>query len=129
MSGPTATGTTPPDGAAHTMSVRGGGPLSGTLAVPGDKSISHRALLLAALAEGTSTITGLCPGDDVVRTRGAIVALGAEVEDDGPVVVVHGGRSRLAAPTDEIDLGNSGTGMRLLAGVAATLDGHDDPGG
>ena len=123
VSGPTATGTNPPDGAAHTVSVRGGVPLSGTLAVPGDKSISHRALLLAALAEGTSTITGLCPGDDVVRTRGAIVALGAEVEDDGPVVVVHGGRSRLAAPSDEIDLGNSGTGMRLLAGVAATLDG------
>ena len=123
MSGPTATGTNPPDGAAHTVSVRGGVPLSGALAVPGDKSISHRALLLAALAEGTSTITGLCPGDDVVRTRGAIVALGAEVEDDGPVVVVHGGRSRLAAPSDEIDLGNAGTGMRLLAGVAATLDG------
>jgi 3-phosphoshikimate 1-carboxyvinyltransferase len=122
VTGPTA-GATPPNDAADAMSVRGGGPLSGTLTVPGDKSISHRALLLAALAEGTSTITGLCPGDDVVRTRAAIVALGAEVEDDGPVVVVHGGRSRLSAPAGQLDLGNSGTGMRLLTGVAATLGG------
>ena len=90
-------------------SVRSGQPLVGTLAVPGDKSISHRSLLLAALAEGTSTIS--------------VVALGADVEDDGPTVVVRGGRSRLHAPDGPIDLGNSGTGMRLLAGVAATLSG------
>ena len=53
----------------------------------------------------------------------AIEALGAEVGDDGPAVVVHGGRSRLHAPDHQLDLGNSGTGMRLLAGVAATLAG------
>jgi 3-phosphoshikimate 1-carboxyvinyltransferase len=112
-----------PSGASRTLSVRGGGALSGNQSVPGDKSISHRALLLAALAEGTSTITGISPGDDVARTRNAIVALGAEVEDDGTTVTIHGGRSRLHPPTGEIDLGNSGTGMRLLAGVAATLAG------
>jgi 3-phosphoshikimate 1-carboxyvinyltransferase len=107
----------------HTQQVTGGARLSGHLTVPGDKSISHRALLLAALAEGTSTIAGLSPGDDVARTRSAIEALGAEVGDDGPTVVVHGGRPRLHAPDHQLDLGNSGTGLRLLAGVAATLAG------
>lgn len=110
-------------GDTGTLTVAGGAPLVGTLSVPGDKSISHRALLLAALAEGTSTITGLSHGDDVVRTRSAVVALGAVVETDGRSVVIHGGRSRLRAPADPLDLGNSGTGIRLLAGVAATLAG------
>jgi 3-phosphoshikimate 1-carboxyvinyltransferase len=112
-----------PPGDGDDRSVPGGGPLTGTLSVPGDKSISHRALLLAALAEGVSTITGLSSGDDVLRTRRAIASLGAEVDDDGPVVRVTGGRSRLGAPHDPVDMGNSGTGLRLLAGVAATLDG------
>ena len=92
----------------QTQQVTGGARLTGSLTVPGDKSISHRALLLAALAEGTSTITGLSPGDDVARTRSAIEALGAEVGDDGPAVVVRGGRSRLHAPDHQLDLGNSG---------------------
>ena len=129
MSGPARAGTDPPEGGTATMSVFGGESLSGTLAVPGDKSVSHRALLLAALAEGTSTITGLGPGDDVARTRQAIIALGAGVEDDGPTVVVQGGRSRLHAPAHHLDLGNSGTGMRLLAGLVATLDGTTTLGG
>ncbi len=103
--------------------VRGGSPLSGTISVPGDKSISHRALLLAALAEGTSTIHGLSPGEDVARTVAAVAALGAEVGTDGASITVHGGRSRLHAPAAPLDLGNSGTGLRLLAGVAATLPG------
>jgi 3-phosphoshikimate 1-carboxyvinyltransferase len=103
--------------------VRGGSPLTGTISVPGDKSISHRALLLAALAEGTSTIHGLSAGEDVARTVAAIAALGAEVGTDGASITVHGGRSHLHAPAEPLDLGNSGTGMRLLAGVAATLPG------
>ncbi len=103
--------------------VRGGSPLSGTISVPGDKSISHRALLLAALAEGTSTIHGLSPGEDVARTVAAVAALGAEVGTDGASITVHGGRSRLHAPAAPLDLGNSGTGLRLLAGVVATLPG------
>jgi 3-phosphoshikimate 1-carboxyvinyltransferase len=93
------------------------------VSVPGDKSVSHRALLMAALAEGTSTIVGLSSGDDVERTARAAAILGAGVEQVGDTVTVHGGRSRLAAPDASIDLGNSGTGMRLLAGVAASLDG------
>ncbi len=103
--------------------VGGGRPLVGAIDVPGDKSISHRALLLSALADGTSTITGLSTGDDVTRTRQAVEALGAEVVDRGGRITVHGGRSRLSAPSTTVDLGNSGTGMRLLAGVVASLPG------
>jgi 3-phosphoshikimate 1-carboxyvinyltransferase len=111
------------NGEGQTQSIAGGASLTGTLAVPGDKSVSHRALLLAALAEGTSTVTGLSAGDDVARTRTAITALGAGVTEEGDTVTVHGGRSRLRPPADPLDLGNSGTGMRLLTGVVATLPG------
>jgi 3-phosphoshikimate 1-carboxyvinyltransferase len=104
-------------------SFSGGSPLNGNVVVPGDKSISHRALLLAALAEGESTITGLSTGDDVARTLQAIEALGAGVTSAGGTVTVRGGRSGLHAPDGPLDLGNSGTGMRLLAGVVATLAG------
>ena len=114
-------------GTSETLELVGGRPLSGSTTVPGDKSISHRTLLIAALSEGTSTIVGLSGGDDVVRTRRAIEALGATVTDEGPggpgSVTVIGGRSRVAAPEDTIDLGNSGTGMRLLAGVVAAIPG------
>lgn len=106
-----------------TFSVHGGRALRGRIRVPGDKSISHRALLLGALAEGTSHVTGLSAGDDVMRTAAAVRALGAEVvaEASDGAAVVRGGRDRLAAARGDVDLGNSGTGMRLLAGVAATL--------
>jgi 3-phosphoshikimate 1-carboxyvinyltransferase len=103
--------------------VRGGAPLNGTVTVPGDKSISHRALLLAALAEGTSVIHGLSHGDDVARTLAAVAAMGAEVGADGTSITVTGGRSRLHVPDVDLDLGNSGTALRLLAGLAATLPG------
>ncbi len=108
---------------AESIEVPGGRPLVGAVGVPGDKSISHRALLLSALAEGTSTITGLSHGDDVERTRRAVEAMGAEVTTEGDRVTVIGGRARLAAPARPVDLGNSGTGMRLLAGVVATVPG------
>lgn len=99
--------------------VTGGRPLRGRLRVPGDKSISHRALLLGALADGTSVVRGLSPGDDVARTRAAVEAMGASVDGDR----VTGGRRRLHEPEDVIDVGNSGTTMRLLAGVCATVPG------
>jgi 3-phosphoshikimate 1-carboxyvinyltransferase len=98
-----------------TFRVEGGRPLRGRVRVPGDKSISHRALLLAALAEGTSVVRGLSGGDDVGRTAAAVQALGAAVEGDK----VTGGRSRLHAPEGPVDVGNSGTTMRLLAGLCA----------
>jgi 3-phosphoshikimate 1-carboxyvinyltransferase len=108
----------------HTVFVSGGSPLGGELRVPGDKSLSHRALLVGALAEGTTVVRGLSDGDDVHRTLEAVAALGAEVHDDGEVVTVTGGRGLLHAPSLPVDCGNSGTGMRLLAGVAAGLEGE-----
>jgi 3-phosphoshikimate 1-carboxyvinyltransferase len=103
-----------------TVEITGGRRLEGTVSTPGDKSISHRALLIGALAEGTSTIRGLSNGDDVRRTASALRSLGASVEGDDVSLVVDGGRGRMheAGP---IDLGNSGTSMRLLAGLAAGL--------
>jgi 3-phosphoshikimate 1-carboxyvinyltransferase len=97
-------------------------PLAGTVRTPGDKSISHRVLLLGALAEGTTVVRGLSNGDDVQRTAAAVAALGAVVVDDGEVVRVTGGTLR--APAGEIDCGNSGTGLRLLAGVVAGVTGR-----
>ncbi|HLI14886.1 MAG TPA: 3-phosphoshikimate 1-carboxyvinyltransferase [Acidimicrobiales bacterium] len=96
----------------------GSGPLRGRLALPGDKSISHRALIFGALAEGRSRVRGLSTGDDVARTRAALEACGIRVEDE----VVHGGRRRFTEPERPLDVGNSGTAMRLLAGVLATFD-------
>lgn len=108
----------------HTVFVAGGAPLGGELRVPGDKSISHRALLVGALAEGTTVVRGLSDGEDVRATRDAVAALGAEVHDDGEVVTVTGSRDRLHVPAAALDCGNSGTGMRLLAGLVAGLDGE-----
>ncbi len=93
------------------------GPLRGVIRVPGDKSIAHRALICAALASGTSRLRGLPRGDDVARTRAALGALGAYFDRE----TVVGGRERLRAPDRPIDLGNSASAVRLLAGVCATL--------
>ena len=95
--------------------VDGGRPLRARLRVPGDKSISHRAYLLAALAEGTSHVTGVSNGADVARTRAAVVAMGAVVDGDR----LTGGLDRLHEPAGLIDVGNSGTSIRLLAGMVA----------
>jgi len=96
-------------------------PLRGRLRLPGDKSISHRALLLAARAEGTSRITGLSNGADVAATRRAVEAFGARVTEDGGGLLVDGGR--LHEPQSVIDVGNSGTAIRLMTGWAAAVDG------
>lgn len=98
------------------------GGLTGRLRVPGDKSISHRALLLAARAEGVSRLSGLSRGADVLATQRAVQAFGAGVsEEPGVTVVVTG--TELREPDTVIDVGNSGTGIRLMAGWAAGLDG------
>jgi 3-phosphoshikimate 1-carboxyvinyltransferase len=104
-----------------TLTMRGPCPVQGKIRVPGDKSISHRALLLSALAAGTSTIGGLSHGDDVARTRRAVETLGARIEDlpDGRIRVRGG---ELAEPSAPLDHGNSGTGIRLTAGVVSGLD-------
>ena len=109
--------------APRALVVDGGTPCRGTVRTPGEKSISHRAVLLGALAEGTSVIHGLSDGADVAASLAAVEAMGAAVErhDDG-AVVVHGGRARLHRPDAPLDCGNSGTSMRLLAGLVAGFD-------
>jgi 3-phosphoshikimate 1-carboxyvinyltransferase len=97
------------------------GPLEGEVRVPGDKSIGHRALMFAALAEGRSRISGLPDGEDVRSTRHAIEAFGVKTEDaaDGAVIVEGAGMRGLRAPAGPVDCGNSGTTVRLLSGVVA----------
>ena len=101
-----------------------GGSLTGTFRVPGDKSISHRSIMLGALAEGTTRIEGFLEGEDALATLNAFRAMGVNIE--GPVngkVSVHGvGLRGLTAPAGELYLGNSGTSMRLLAGLMAGQD-------
>jgi len=96
--------------------------LSGTITVPGDKSISHRALMLGALAIGRTEIRGLLEGEDVLATAAALRAMGADIARQAAGHwVVHGvGLGGLAEPADVIDLGNSGTAARLLLGLLAT---------
>jgi 3-phosphoshikimate 1-carboxyvinyltransferase len=98
--------------------------IQGKIRVPGDKSISHRALLLTALADGQSRLSGLSTGADVDCTLRAVEAFGAGVERHGDgTVTVQGGRSRLHEPETVIDVGNSGTAIRLLSGWACGVEG------
>ena len=104
------------------LRVRPAGPLRGEITVPGDKSITHRALLLGALADGTTEIAGALDGEDCRATARAVAALGVSVDaaPGAPVWRVGGrGLGGLAEPPDVLDCGNSGTSMRLLAGVLA----------
>jgi 3-phosphoshikimate 1-carboxyvinyltransferase len=98
------------------------GALSGTLTAPGDKSISHRALVMGGIATGETEIHGLLEGEDVLRTAAAMTALGARIERgrDGVWRARGRGIGALVEPTDMLDLGNSGTGARLLMGLVAS---------
>lgn len=100
------------------------GPLRGTIRVPGDKSISHRALMFAGLAVGRSRITGLLEGEDVLATAAAMRSLGAAITraDDGTWVVDGVGVGSLLEPGAALDMGNSGTSTRLLMGLVASHD-------
>jgi 3-phosphoshikimate 1-carboxyvinyltransferase len=104
---------------AAQMTARRAGPLKGQLRAPGDKSISHRALILGALAHGTTEVEGLLEGEDVKRTAQAMAAFGAGVERLGDGRWRVEGRGVFAEPTDVIDCGNAGTGVRLIMGAAA----------
>lgn len=99
-----------------------GGPLRGTIRVPGDKSISHRAIMLSALAVGESRITGLLEGEDVLATAAAMRAMGATVErrGEGDWCVSGVGIGALLQPGAALDMGNSGTSTRLLMGLLAS---------
>jgi 3-phosphoshikimate 1-carboxyvinyltransferase len=109
-------------GPATPMTAHKSGPLRGVAHVPGDKSISHRALILGALSVGETQITGLLEGQDVLDTAKAMRAFGAEVVQHGPGAwSVHGvGVGGFAEPSQVIDCGNSGTGVRLIMGAMAT---------
>jgi 3-phosphoshikimate 1-carboxyvinyltransferase len=103
------------------LEARAGGPLTGTARVPGDKSISHRALILGALSVGETRISGLLEGEDVINTARSMRVLGAKVERTGAFAwTVHGvGVAGFAQPVAPLDFGNSGTGCRLVMGAVA----------
>jgi 3-phosphoshikimate 1-carboxyvinyltransferase len=96
-------------------------PLSGNLRVPGDKSMSHRAVMFSSLATGTSKITGLLEGEDVLATLGAFKSMGVAVEgpNNGELIVNGVGMRGLQPPEGDLDMGNSGTAMRLMCGILA----------
>jgi 3-phosphoshikimate 1-carboxyvinyltransferase len=97
------------------------GPLHGTIRVPGDKSISHRAVMLGALAVGETRVTGLLEGEDVMATAAAMQAMGAQVHKAGEEWRIHGvGVGGLLQPASALEMGNSGTSTRLLMGLLAS---------
>ena len=98
--------------------------LRGALRVPGDKSASHRALLISALSDGTNRIFGLSNGDDVLRTMKIVEQLGAQVLRTDEIVVVTGPKDGLRQSGDPLDCGNSGTAMRLLIGLLSGVRGN-----
>ncbi|HXV00874.1 MAG TPA: 3-phosphoshikimate 1-carboxyvinyltransferase [Caulobacteraceae bacterium] len=108
--------------AASRSTAHPGAPLTGCVSAPGDKSISHRALILGAMAHGVTEIDGLLEGEDVARTAAAMAAFGARVERLGKGRWRVTGAGRMLEPTDVIDCGNAGTGVRLIMGAAAGFD-------
>jgi 3-phosphoshikimate 1-carboxyvinyltransferase len=105
------------------LTIHPAGPLKGTISVPGDKSITHRAIMLSALANGETTITGYCRGEDCLNTARAFRAMGIQIEESVASLHVYGkGQWGLTEPEHPIDCGNSGTGIRLLTGLLAGQD-------
>jgi 3-phosphoshikimate 1-carboxyvinyltransferase len=98
-----------------------GARIGGEISVPGDKSISHRALMLGAIAEGRTTVNGFLEGEDCVATRNALTALGVEIRlsQEGTLTIEGRGARALRAPPGALDFGNSGTGLRLMMGLLA----------
>ncbi len=102
------------------QTIRPGGPLSGVVILPGDKSISHRYAMLASLAEGASKITNYATGADCHSTLGCVRALGIDVEENGTTVTIHGhGLEGWREPKGDLDAGNSGSTIRMMAGLLA----------
>ena len=96
-------------------------PLSGTVRVPGDKSISHRALIFGAMAEGTTEVTGLLEGADIHSTASVMQALGAKItkKGEGAYHIKGCGAAGLQLPSIDLDCGNAGTGARLIMGAVS----------
>lgn len=105
------------------MQIKPSAPLRGTITVPGDKSISHRAVMFSALAKGTANIRGFLTGDDCLSTISCFQQMGVKIKQNGENVTVHGvGLHGLRAPSDVLYTGNSGTTTRLLCGILAGQD-------
>ena len=105
------------------LTITPGRPLQGTISIPGDKSITHRAIILTALANGTSIVSRYCRGEDCLNTMRAFQALGIRIDESVEELRVHGkGLWGLIEPDGPIDCGNSGTGIRLLTGLLAGQD-------
>ena len=106
----------------HPLTARAGGALRGTAPIPGDKSVSHRALIFGTLCVGQTIVRGLLEGEDVLATAKAMRAFGAEIDrlDDGAWSIHGVGTGGMAEPDDIIDCGNAGTGVRLIMGMMAT---------
>src|SRR5215472_6011998 len=100
--------------------IRRASSISGSITLPGDKSISHRYAMIAAIAEGASRISNYSTGADCHSTLGCLRALGIHVEQNGAEVVVHGkGLDGLSEPKAELDAGNSGSTIRMISGILA----------
>ncbi len=105
---------------SSSFQIKPGGVISGRIIVPGDKSISHRALMLGAIAEGNTTITGFLQGEDTLATANVLRQMGVEIKNDGKLVCIKGvGLKGLKKSNRPIDLGNSGTSVRLMTGLLA----------
>jgi len=103
-----------------TYTIKPAGAIRGEITVPGDKSISHRSIMLGSIARGTTTVCGFLRGEDNMATLNAFRAMGVEVRDDGETLRIEGkGLHGLAEPSDILDCGNSGTSMRLMTGLLA----------
>ena len=118
--------------------VQPGGQLNGTIRVPGDKSISHRSIMLGSLAEGTTEVSGFLQGEDSLATLNAFRQMGVQIEgpsDEGRVTVHGVGMDGLQPSDQALDLGNSGTSMRLVSGLLSgqafdvTLEGDESLSG
>jgi 3-phosphoshikimate 1-carboxyvinyltransferase len=106
-----------------TLTVTPGRPLRGTISVPGDKSITHRAIIMTALANGVSSVAGYCRGEDCLNTMRAFQTLGVRIDESAEELRVYGkGLWGLTEPSGPIDCGNSGTGIRLLTGLLTGQD-------
>jgi 3-phosphoshikimate 1-carboxyvinyltransferase len=103
------------------FSVAPGGKLAGRIRVPGDKSMSHRSIMLGAIAEGRTSVSGFLEGEDALATLSAFRAMGVEISDpqSGRLTIEGVGLRGLQAPKQTLDLGNSGTSIRLMSGLLA----------
>src|SRR5690348_9594384 len=102
-----------------TAVVRPAKTIKGSVRLPGDKSISHRYAMLAAIAEGTTKLSNYSTGADCASTLGCVKALGADWKRDGEQIVIQGRGRQLNAPNAPLDCGNSGSTIRMMSGILA----------